>query len=349
LNWKWLVKAVTSSTLRTKLSAIKSLSSKTNDLERCMVCPNMCMHVCPVFDVERRLTVSPSVKSRLAFLHVDESDSLWRCVPCNACKESCPMDISVNNLLKGTRELICRDDSEPEVVKRAFVSHELQIRSAEKVAESMDNVDGRVLYFPGCKTFQVVEVIIATRRILDLLKIDYAFRNDIVCCGSYLRELGYLDQFKEVAYKLTDFKKYDGIISNCPHCVKTLKDLDFKAVHISQLISRRTRELKVQLEGEVVYHDPCILSRELGIVSEPRTILENLGLKIKEPSYTKTNTYCCGFGGIYPYIDISSATKMAEIRKRELKTESETILTFCPTCKRALECYDVVEIIANNL
>jgi Fe-S oxidoreductase len=354
MNWKWLLQATSSSSLKTKLSLIReSLPKlgKADDTIRCMVCPNMCLHACPVFDVERRLTVSPSIKSRLAFLAPSEAgDNLWRCVPCDACRESCPMNISVNENLRRERELLCGGNTEPEAVKKAFVSHEMRIKEIKKNFDYGER-EGKLLYFPGCKTLEVPEIVRATVKILNHLRLDYALKKDILCCGAYLRELGYLSQYREHIAAMKDLKGYEGVISNCPHCVQVLQeDYGIRAVHISKVIADSLPSFNFErVSGRVVYHDPCILSRKLGIYDEPRTILRKFGFEISEPVHSKRNTYCCGFGGVYPYIDISSATLMAEKRKNELAEQSHTILTFCPSCRRALSAKDVTELIAEWL
>ncbi len=365
---KWILQATSSSTLKTKLSLLKEALPKLgkgSDVVRCMLCPNMCLHVCPVFDVERRLTVSPSVKSRLAYFSSsgeDVGDSLWRCVPCNACKEACPMNISVNESLIDERNKICELDYEPDSVKLAFVAHEGRIKDLEKKFSESNEFkerDGKILYFPGCRTFESSEVIRSTLKILDFLEVNYAFKG-VLCCGSYLKELGYLKQFGEHAMNLKDvLGSYEGVVSNCPHCVKVLlEDYGVKAIHVSKLIAGNIENIDKLGKGSdqesehnrfdsVTYHDPCVLSRDLGIVEEPRRILSALGIMLKEAGYSKKNTYCCGFGGIYPHIDAFMASKIAEERKKQLLDAGQTVLTFCPICKRALDAKDITEVIAD--
>ncbi|MBO8181988.1 MAG: (Fe-S)-binding protein [Archaeoglobus sp.] len=358
---KWVLQATSSSTLKTKLSFLKEALTKAgrvDDIKKCMLCPNMCLHVCPVFDVERRLTVSPSVKSRLAyFSSAGEKlgDAIWRCVPCNACKQACPMDISVNEILIDERSKVCELDEEPEAVKLAFVSHESLVKDLEKnFGERYEIKEGKVLYFPGCRTFEVPEVIHASLKILEYFKVDFAFQN-VICCGAHLKELGYLRQFKEHKARIWEIvKNYEGIISNCPHCVKIFNEkYNMKAIHFSQFLEGKLGELEklgLKLNSSTAsYHDPCILSRDLKVIDGPRRILKAVGVEVKEVGYGKEKTYCCGFGGIYAYIDPVVASKMAEERRKQLLEASDTIITSCPVCKRALNAKDVVEVVAELL
>lgn len=58
------------------------------------------------------------------------------------------------------------------------------------------------------------------------------------------------------------------------------------------------------LKGKAVYHPSCSLSRKLGVVNEPLTLLQNVkGLELLPIHNQQT---CCGFGGTF-------SVKMAEI------------------------------------
>jgi|Deesub1362A_J573_1020465.scaffolds.fasta_scaffold00099_56 Fe-S oxidoreductase len=354
MNIKWLLQATSSSDLKTKLSLLREAIPKigrSDDIVKCMLCPNMCLHVCPVFDAERRLTVSPSTKSRLAFFSKEGEnvgDAIWRCVPCDACKEVCPMDISVNESLKSVREDVCAADDEPEHVKFTFVSFESRMKRDVKLIPERT---GRILYFPGCRTFDTPEVIRSTYRLFDYLNIDFSFKNEILCCGAYLSELGYKSQFEEHTLRIASYlKKFDGVVSNCPHCVLTFRNhYGVEAMHTVELIYTfvdRFEHLSNSHPDRYVYHDPCILARKLGVVEEPRKILQKAGVQLGEPIYSGKDTYCCGFGGIYPYIDATMATKIASEREKHLKEVSDRLLTSCSVCKRALNALDITELLA---
>ncbi|MFZ7142415.1 (Fe-S)-binding protein [Avibacterium avium] len=71
------------------------------------------------------------------------------------------------------------------------------------------------------------------------------------------------------------------------------------------------------LIGKAVYHPSCSLSRKLGIVNEPLTLLQNVkGLELL-PIHNQST--CCGFGGTF-------SVKMAEI-SGEMVTEKVEHIT----------------------
>jgi L-lactate dehydrogenase complex protein LldE len=61
-----------------------------------------------------------------------------------------------------------------------------------------------------------------------------------------------------------------------------------------------------EFAGPVTYHDSCSGLRELGVKSQPRTLLAQAGVAVTE---MKDCEHCCGFGGTFAvkYGDISTA------------------------------------------
>ncbi len=329
MNPKLVMRILARTDVRTKLRLAKVLPKfgRVDDIVKCMLCPNMCLHVCPVFDVERRLTVSPSVKARLAYFGED-CEAVFHCLPCDACKNACPMQISVNELLIKVRG--------GEIAHKAIEKFE---KSVVRVVE-VEERDGRILYFPGCRTFEA-ELFEKVVEVLEKLNVDFAVRSDVVCCGMPYYELGLFDEFKA---RIDRIKKIatlcDGVISNCPHCVHIMRSEGVKAAHLIHVLK------PVKLGGEIAYHDPCVLARKLGIISKPRKLLNDMGFVVKENIYSGKDTYCCGFGGVYRFIDERAAMKIASERKSHFDCE---IVTACPACKRALDAKDIVELILEGL
>jgi len=327
INPKVISRILANTDLKTKMRLAKVVPKlgKADEVTRCMLCPNMCLYVCPVFDAERRLTVSPSVKARLAYLG-EADEAIYHCLPCDACKNACPMDISVNDNLRAFRG-----------------GGELALKAIEKFEKSIkvqtEEREGRILYFPGCRTFES-GLFDTTVEVLEKLGIDFALAN-LDCCGMPYYELGLVDKFKEKIAKLRQVaSKYEGVISNCPHCVHVMRENGLKAAHILTVLK------PVKIGGDVSYHDPCILARKLDVVEEPRKLLAEMGFEVHEPVFSGKDTHCCGYGGVYRYIVPDMADRVAERRKEHFDYE---IVTACPSCRMALDGKDIVELVADVL
>ncbi len=287
--------------------------------------PNMCLHVCPVFDAERRLTVSPSVKSRLAYFG-ETDEAIYHCLPCDACRNSCPMSISVNESLRGYRG----GEKALKVIEkfeRSLAKREIEPR------------DGRILYFPGCSTFES-GLFDVTVEVLEKLGVDFATA-DLDCCGMPYYELGLTEKFREKLSKLKNVAaKYEGVISSCPHCVHIMREGGIKAAHILAVLR------PVKIGGDVSYHDPCILARKLDIVEEPRKLLAEMRFVVHEPVFSGRDTHCCGYGGVYRYVAPEMAERVAERRRKHF---DHPVVTLCPSCRTALKGKDIVELMVESL
>ena len=123
---------------------------------KCALCPNMCKFDCPVLQAEKNEAVSPSGKMRLAYLleayDVVDTDTIARmydCVGCDSCKQWCPFDYSVNDILRGVRKDIARDNRVPDCIYQIRT----QLREHNYLGERLvkrEEKKGEVLYFAGC-------------------------------------------------------------------------------------------------------------------------------------------------------------------------------------------------------
>ncbi len=334
INPKVISRIIANTDMKTKFRLAKVVPKlgKVDDVTKCMLCPNMCLHVCPVFDVERRLTVSPSIKARLAYFSDSATfDAIYHCLPCDACKNACPMEISVNDILRSVRSSY--------TVNLALNAAERFEREVYKKVKKVEDRDGRVLYFPGCRTFESGLFDVAVE-VLEKLNIDFAI-TDVACCGMPYYELGLYDRFRERIDLLKRVASgYEGVISNCPHCVWIMRENGIKAAHVLSLLK------PVKLGGDISYHDPCILSRKLGVVEEPRKLLSEMGFEVHEPLFSGKDTHCCGYGGVYRFIAPDYAEKVAKRRREHFDYE---IVTACPSCSMALEAKDILELVGEEL
>lgn len=182
--------------------------------------------------------------------------------------------------------------------------------------------------------------------VLERLGIPYNFPSNQTCCGQPAYNSGYKREAAAAAKHFVKiFEKSEIIIcpsGSCVHMVRhhypeLLKEdpkLQEKAIEIGRKTFEFTQYLVDELnitdvdssfEGSVTYHDSCHLSRGLGIIEQPRTLLKNIkGLELVE---MKDSDTCCGFGGTfsvnYPEISTSMVDdKIANI----LESGAETVV-----------------------
>ncbi len=179
------------------------------------------------------------------------------------------------------------------------------------------------------------------------LDVGYLYENE-PCCGSPLYYAGFVDEYRAHAkdnfakFKSAGIKKIIGLI---PACTASLRDIypryvkgyDLEVDHFVSAVSENMGTLKPRLKKRTVvaYHDPCQLSRYLGLVEEPRNILARIeGLELREPDSEQRGAWstCCGGGGLEAS-NPQLAKRLGRRRMEELlKTEPSVILSHCPAC-----------------
>jgi hypothetical protein len=186
-------------------------------------------------------------------------------------------------------------------------------------------------------------------KVLQKLGLKFGYlADDEPCCGGLLHYIGLEEDFKRHAGAVSaQLKscKVEQIIGIVPSCTFTLRDLIGKqgdsngpqVKHFSQVVAEKVPSLSLKYPRtvKVTYHDPCQLVRYMGIVDEPRTILEAIqGIEFVEPAWTKREwATCCGGGGGFEAVFPEMSRILAVNRAKELlDTGAEIIVTHCPGC-----------------
>jgi len=122
------------------------------------------------------------------------------------------------------------------------------------------------------------------------------------------------------------------VIVGCGRCYHVIKKYySIKSKHIAVVIHDRLKDMHHEFagHGDVLYHDPCYLSRFEHIVDSPREILSILGYNVREFKNNKEKTDCCG-----DYSTIQSLRgRAAEIRLAQAP-KGALITAACPKCTR---------------
>jgi Fe-S oxidoreductase len=163
-----------------------------------------------------------------------------------------------------------------------------------------------------------------------------------------LYDLGFWDELTLVVQrKEKEMEKLDGkkVIFLDPHwqefMVKRYPEIAFQsptieARHVSEVLLEAIKEGKLKAKKEkikVAYHDPCHLSRGLGIHDVPRKLLNSLGVDLVEMHRSGSDTYCCGAGCKNTPFPNFSNWVTSERMKEFKETGAQLLITACPHCK----------------
>lgn len=217
----------------------------------------------------------------------------------------------------------------------------------------------RAGYFSGCMTDFVLPEL--GKHIIDFLTrngVEVVVPREQGCCGAPVF-LGAGDF--ETGRKMADanvkaFEGVDYVISDCASCTSALKDyakfladtpqreeaykkFGDKVNDISQFLidvlklpASAYKPSAAAKGKKVTWHDPCHLSRHLGITSQPRQLIKSIPdvEYIEMPNADR----CCGMAGAFSlhYYDLSK--EIADKKAASIKsTGADIVVTSCPGCE----------------
>ena len=205
--------------------------------------------------------------------------------------------------------------------------------------------EGELGYWPGCDAIDKGAADIAAamalfeRVGLEHVKIVEAPQ---ACAGYPLLAAGHRDLFRwhagRVAASLRGFKK---VAVNCSACLYAMRaqyaaegvNLRTEIVSLADVLAPAAQDLSCSMQRRTVYyHDPCYHARYNGVVEQPRRALSSLA-EVRELAWNKTDTECCGGGGLLPKTMPLVADQMAKRRLAEVQAMGGgMVVTSCATC-----------------
>ncbi|MFX1598600.1 MAG: (Fe-S)-binding protein [Promethearchaeota archaeon] len=300
------------------------------------------------------------------FLEKEESipkellENWYFCTTCGYCKEVCPADIDLPELIRSVRiDLLKRGLEMPESVSAAVNGilengnpiGKVKDEKIDLLSESLTvPKKAKYLYFAGCMaSYWLPETANAISEILKIADFDFGTLGlDESCCGWVPAWSGDMNSTKQTAKKTMELIADSGasaIFTSCPGCYTTFsKDYpkiaggsELKVFHIfeifKELIDKGKLTFNREIELTVTYHDPCHIGRFHGMFEKPREIIQAIpGIKLVEMEYNRKEANCCG-GPLRTGGWIDQALKIGKWRVEEAKeVGAEVLVSCCPQC-----------------
>lgn len=352
------------------LEKIKSFGKEIdNEIFACLMC-GFCRTGCPVY--KETLIESENARGRVILAYnlltgrikpsKELAEKFYECTMCLNCKVACPAGVRVADIIESTRKRLVKEGYLPEI-HRTLLENMAEVGNpfhepAEKRADVYpstykEKVAGTLLFF-GCVTsYQDIQIVPNTMKILNQAGIDYTtMGNEEHCCG-YLAYLTGSDQFQDFlsnnVERLFRFKP-KRMITTCAGCYKTFKELypkhsqfDVEVLHIVEYIEELITEGKLKFQKaqtmKIVYHDPCDLGRHMNVYEPPRKILQAIpGVELLEFKENRALAKCCGGGGGLKAYNNELSGEIAYHRALDaIELGAEIIVSACPSCKSSLQ------------
>jgi L-lactate dehydrogenase complex protein LldE len=198
------------------------------------------------------------------------------------------------------------------------------------------------------------EVGVSVVRILRRLGVEVVYPEGQTCCGQPAFNSGFFDEARAVAdhfFDVFEGERWDYIVCPSGSCATMVSHYypfvfrdrpDYR--ERSEALGARVREfsdfvvnvletkaLGARYEGRAVFHTGCHQRRELGLLEEPRELLQNVeGLELLD---WENEELCCGFGGTFSVKmpDVSAAMADEKIKALE-KSGAEALISGDSSC-----------------
>ena len=139
-----------------------------------------------------------------------------------------------------------------------------------------------------------------------------------------------LDRIVDEALRL---KVREVVICECGTAYRVMKQLSgkqpFSVSSITEVHARYIREGRIRIREKgitrpVVYHDPCQIARNGGVMDEPRYILKKLCADYREISPEPNYNWCCGGGGGL----VALGEETLDFRMKSSKIKADQIVAY---------------------
>ena len=160
--------------------------------------------------------------------------------------------------------------------------------------------------------------------------------------GALVYDGGMDESFGIHARRVTEVFRKNGVrcvITVDPHTTSILRDVypkfiqgfDLEVKNYMEVLAEKGLPVMQGQNRELVIHDSCVYARYEKMIAQPRSLLANAGVTVKEPEFAGRSTYCCGgpIESLFP----SKAHKIAVKRVNQLSESGKEIVTMCPICQ----------------
>jgi Fe-S oxidoreductase len=318
------------------------LPQRERELELCGYCPKLCRSACPVSEADPREVLIPWGKMSMHWYAArgelessrEVSELAYACSGCLRCQEWCEHRNPVAETLLEARAVWRVRGVEPpraSTTRARFEREREPLRRRAMRFESVRAASNALLI--GCgylasrgsvarDVHAVVTALSGTPHVLE------------GCCGLRFRSTG--DGERAAAERralVAELGARRLVVADAGCALELATQAELRPVTLAELGAQQLERFRPYTGApeRVRYHDPCRLARGLGVIDEPRRVLERaLGRKPEEFAYRERQTRCSGAGGALPFTMPENARAIAGARLSEhAELGGGTLVTAC--------------------
>jgi heterodisulfide reductase subunit D len=290
--------------------------------------------------------------------------AVYECTTCGACGKACPAGIFTQRLWPALRKEMVKRGLGPIGVQRGMedavreTGNPYKKPAADRYrpwfpANIRLEERAEIAYYAGCTgAYEAQPMVRGDVQVLHAIGVPFTMLppGDEVCCGFPLFITGQHDLLGDLVRRLVSAYQARGVrtlVCSCPCCVNIMArdwpllyggELPFRIRHITQFAADAVRSgrlsFKRPLNARLIYHDPCYLSRGVGVIEEPREVLQSIpGVTLLEFERNRLNSRCCGSGGAARKVFHENAIAMGRLTIDEaVAKKADRLILGCPAC-----------------
>ncbi|MDR2927830.1 MAG: (Fe-S)-binding protein [Cytophagaceae bacterium] len=315
-------------------------------------CPScgVCLDVCPAVNKTETAFQAPYfIRHVRAGKGFDAMADL--CLNCGLCKEVCPVNIDIEKLRIGSRQVIH---------KQAEFNHAYLPDNLSFGRKTTD-----VVLFTGCMGRLNPKTTLAVKKLFTEASVSFIHidEEESICCGRPMMLAGAAESARlmiERNRELINGCNGKALVTTCPICYKVFKsdyDLDIEVKHHTQFLWELMdagRIIRQKGSMQFAYHDPCELGRGSNCYEPPRELLKLVG-NLNRLSHERNKSLCCG--------NNASTLLLTEAQRQDITANTvsvlqennpDVIVTSCPMCKKNIQRHsrkkvsDIAEILCET-
>ena len=343
-----------------------------NEIMACIMC-GFCRAGCPTYVETSLESINARGRVILAY-HLltgrlkpskELAERFYKCTTCLNCNAICPAGIKVSDIVQAARVRLVEAGYLPPIHGTLIQSIEEKGNPFGEAKEKRSDIypaqfkfkeKASTLLFFGCvASYQDVNLIPSTLKIMDRANIDYTtLGNEESCCGYISYLVGDQKEFERcIKNNISHFERkgLKEIVTTCAGCYRTFKDLYPKhngfpnvqvyhtVEYLEKLIANGKLNFKNGAKLKVAYHDPCDIGRHMNIYDPPRNVIRAIpSVELIEFPQNRNLAKCCGGGGGLKAYDTEMSLEIAYKRAQQATTMgADTIVSACPACKSNLQ------------
>lgn len=316
------------------------------EAERCLSCQCLeCVKLCrylqhyktypkkAVREIYNNLSIVQGMRQTNTFIN--------SCSLCAQCDVICPTGFKMSELCKDSREIMISQDKMPPSAHE-FAILDMAYNTGERSA-LLRNEPGKkksaYAFFPGCQLSGSDPGL--TERVYTYLRSNLKGGVGLMlfCCGAPAKWAAQDEFADSVIQRIRKFWEDSGkptLITACPSCSKTLKDLapDINTAHIWEILGEIGAPADMKTapapKETMTLIDPCSAKYFPGLGDKVREVMGKAGLTLEEAKDNGDLAACCGYGGLQASANPIVGKEVAEARGGGTTND---LLAYCIMCR----------------